>query len=64
MRTTSCAFMRRRRTTLESWWYQDNDSSRDMTPAAIVQAITNLEQTGVTIAGGFWNLNAYRWPAH
>ena len=27
----------------------------------IVQAISNLESTGVTVAGGFWSLNAYRW---
>ena len=27
----------------------------------IVQAIANLESTGVTIARGFWSLNRYRW---
>jgi hypothetical protein len=27
----------------------------------IVQAIANLESTGVTIAEGFWILNTYRW---
>jgi hypothetical protein len=27
----------------------------------IVQAIANLENTGVTIARGFWSLNRYRW---
>jgi hypothetical protein len=41
--------------------YQDNDSAKDMTYADIVRAIANLEYTGVSIAGGFWSLNAYRW---
>lgn len=41
--------------------YQDNDPTKDMSYADIVRAISNLEQTGVTIAGGFWSLNAYRW---
>jgi hypothetical protein len=41
--------------------YQDNDPARDMSYREIVQAIANLEKTGVTIAGGFWPLNLYRW---
>ena len=41
--------------------YQDNDPTRDMNYRQIVQAIANLESTGVVIAGGFWSLNAYRW---
>ena len=41
--------------------YQDNDLSRDMRDADVVQAIANLEQTAPQIAGGFWILNAYRW---
>ena len=41
--------------------YQDNDPIKDMSYADIVRAIANLEQTGVTIAGGFWSLNAYQW---
>lgn len=41
--------------------YQDNDPTRDMSYRQIVRAIANLESTGVTIAGGFWTLNAYRW---
>ncbi len=41
--------------------YQDNDPTRDMSYSEIVQAIANLENTGVAIAGGFWSLNAYRW---
>lgn len=41
--------------------YQDNDPTRDMSYTDIVRAIANLEQTGVTIAGGFWSLNAYQW---
>lgn len=41
--------------------YQDNDPAKDMTYADIVRAIANLERTGVSIAGGFWSLNAYRW---
>jgi hypothetical protein len=32
-----------------------------MSYADIVGAIANLEQTGVTIAGDFWSLNAYQW---
>lgn len=27
----------------------------------IVQALSNLESTGVTVSGEFWSLNAYRW---
>jgi len=27
----------------------------------IVQAISNLESSGVNVAGGFWSLNAYSW---
>jgi hypothetical protein len=27
----------------------------------IVQAISNLGSTGVSIVRGFWSLNAYRW---
>jgi len=41
--------------------YQDNDPTRDMSYRQIVQAIANLESTGVTIARGFWSLNRYRW---
>ncbi len=41
--------------------YQDNDPTKDMNYRQIVQAIANLESTGVTVAGGFWSLNAYRW---
>jgi len=40
---------------------QDNNPTKDMNYHEIVQAISNLENTGVTIAGGFWPLNAYRW---
>jgi hypothetical protein len=41
--------------------HQDNDPSKDMSYAAIVAAIANLERTAVEISGGFWVLNAYRW---
>jgi hypothetical protein len=41
--------------------YQDNNPAKDMSSAQIVQAISNLEGTGVALAGGFWSLNAYRW---
>ena len=41
--------------------YQDNDPARDMSYREIIQAIANLESTDVTIAGGFWPLNVYRW---
>ena len=41
--------------------YQDNDPAKDMSYPQIIQAIANLENTGVAIAGGFWILNAYRW---
>ncbi len=41
--------------------YQDSDSSKDMGYQEIVQAISNLGSTGVSIVGGFWSLNAYRW---
>jgi hypothetical protein len=41
--------------------YQDNNPLKDMSYQAIVRAIANLQQTGATIAGGFWVLNAYRW---
>jgi hypothetical protein len=41
--------------------YQDNDPTRDMHYADIIRAIANLENTGVTISGGFWSLNAYQW---
>lgn len=41
--------------------YQDNDPRRDMTYHDIVQAIANLENTGIEIPGGFWVLNAYQW---
>src|ERR1700722_1346341 len=43
--------------------YQDNDPSRDMSPADIIAAITNVEaaiQYGYQIAGEFHNLNAWR----
>lgn len=41
--------------------YLDNDPTRDMSHRDVVRAIANLEATGVTIAGGFWPLNSYRW---
>jgi len=41
--------------------YQDNDPVKDMNYRQIVQAISNLESTSVSIAGGFWSLNVYRW---
>jgi hypothetical protein len=41
--------------------YQDNDPTRDMSYTDIVRAIANLEQTGISINGGFWSLNAYQW---
>lgn len=41
--------------------YQDNDPTKDMSYRDIVKAISNLENTGVTIVGEFWALNAYRW---
>ncbi len=41
--------------------HQDNDLTKDMSYHEVVQAIANLESTGVTIAGGFWPLNVYRW---
>ncbi len=41
--------------------YQDNDPTKDMSYSEIVQAIANLENTDVSITGGFWSLNAYRW---
>jgi hypothetical protein len=41
--------------------YQDNNPARDMTYADVVRAIANLERIGVTLAGGFWSLNAYQW---
>jgi hypothetical protein len=41
--------------------YQDNDPTRDMTYRDIVEAIAHLERTEVSIARGFWILNAYRW---
>ena len=41
--------------------YQENDPLKDMSYRQIVQAVANLESTGVTIARGFWILNAYRW---
>jgi hypothetical protein len=41
--------------------YQDHDPTKDMSYAGIVQAIANLEQTGVPIAGRFWVLNAFQW---
>lgn len=41
--------------------YQDNDPTKDMRYRDIVRAITNLENTRVAVAQGFWSLNAYRW---
>ena len=41
--------------------YQDNNPAKDMSYHEIVEAIANLEGTGVTIAEGFWPLNVYRW---
>ena len=43
--------------------YQDNDPSRDMSPAEIVAAVANIEAAipyGYQIAGEFHNLNAWR----
>jgi hypothetical protein len=41
--------------------YQDNDPSRDMTPADIVAAIRRIETTeGLVIPGGFHVLNHWR----
>ena len=43
--------------------YQDNDPSRDMSPADIIAAIANIEVAvhhGYQIAGAFHNLNAWR----
>ena len=43
--------------------YQDNDPTRDMSPADIVAAIWKIEQAtqhGYVIAGEFHNLNAWR----
>lgn len=39
----------------------EDDPSKDMSYFQIVQAIANLESTGVAIAGEFWSLNAYLW---
>ena len=41
--------------------YQDNDPARDMSYLDIVQAIANLENAGMPIAGAFWILNSYHW---
>jgi hypothetical protein len=41
--------------------YQDNDVTKDMSYVDIVRAITNLENSTVTIEGGFWVLNVYQW---
>ena len=41
--------------------YQDNDPAKDMGYHEIGQAISNLGSTGVSIVGGFWSLDAYRW---
>jgi len=41
--------------------YQDNNPAKDMSYTDIVQAIANLEQLGIALAGGFWPLNRYRW---
>ena len=41
--------------------YRDNNLRKDMLHSEIVRAIANLESTGVTLAGGFWSLNAYCW---
>jgi Domain of unknown function (DUF5615) len=43
--------------------YQDNDPSRDLSPADIVAAIRKIEEAvphGYVIAGEFHNLNAWR----
>ncbi len=41
--------------------YKDNDKTRDMTYADIVNAIANVVSTHVEIAGEFWSLNFYNW---
>lgn len=41
--------------------YQDNDITKDMSYREIVAAIRNLQSTDVSLANGFWVLNAYRW---
>ncbi|MCI0376755.1 MAG: DUF5615 family PIN-like protein [Gemmataceae bacterium] len=41
--------------------YQDNDPSRDMNYAEIVQAIRNLENAGIDIGNTFHVLNAWRY---
>jgi hypothetical protein len=41
--------------------YQDNNPAKDTSCREIVQAIANLEGSSVTITGGFWPLNVYRW---
>lgn len=41
--------------------YLDNNPGRDMTYSDVVRAIGNLQQLGLSLAGGFWVLNAYQW---
>ena len=41
--------------------YQDNDPTRDMTPADIVRAIKNLEDAGVVLQRECHSLNAWRY---
>ena len=41
--------------------YQDNDATRDMTQAEIVNAIANLENAGITLAGHYRVLNHWRY---
>jgi hypothetical protein len=41
--------------------YQDNDPSKDMSYAEIVQAVSNLLETVEDVSGEFWALNRYRW---
>jgi len=41
--------------------YQDNNPTKDMSYAEIVQAIANLEKAVGDLLSGFWILNAFRW---
>ncbi len=41
--------------------YQDTDPMKNMSYAAIVKAINNLENTGLSLQGQFLVLNQYYW---
>jgi predicted nuclease of predicted toxin-antitoxin system len=41
--------------------YQDGDPSKNMTYAAIVRALANLEASGLELAGQFFVLNAWNY---